>query len=91
MKTSSFVRIISFLQGASWAFVLIGAALVFKALFLFDLPTAIFSTFVFIFLALFVIAVLDALVIHRKRYEEEKKQTKLLEEISSKLDSFGTN
>jgi uncharacterized membrane protein len=91
MKNSSFVRIISFLQGASWAFVLIGAALVFKALFLFDLPTAIFATFVFIFLALFLIAILDALIIHRKRYDEAKKQTKLLEEIHTKLESISSD
>ena len=82
MKKTSFERLSSFLLGASWAFVLMGSALVFHSFAIFGIISAIFATFVFIFLALFLVLALDAFVVNRERLEEAKKQTKLLEELA---------
>ena len=77
-------RLLSFLLGASWAIVFFGALIIFKSLLTLGLGLAVFSTVLFIFVALFLILGLDAFVINRKRLEELKKQTKLLEEIHKK-------
>ncbi len=86
MKPDTFERIVNFLLGASGAFVLFGAFLTFETLIVFGLSTAIFSTFIYIFFGLFIMVALDAFVVNKKRLYEAKKQTKLLEEIASKLD-----
>jgi hypothetical protein len=86
MSKDSFSRVLSFLLGASWAFIILGAAVTFKFFIFFGLPTAVFAVFVFLFFALFFILVLDGLIIHRKKFLEIKKQTKLLEKIASKLE-----
>jgi len=84
MKKDKFDRIISFLIGASWAIVLFGALITFKLFLSFDLPLAIFLTILYVFLTLFLTLSLDAFAINRKRLEESKKQTELLEKIYSK-------
>ncbi len=84
MKKTSFERLSSFLLGASWAFVLAGSALVFHTFAVFGMISAILATFVYIFFSLFLVLALDAFVVNRKRLEEAKKQTKLLEEIKNK-------
>lgn len=84
MQKDIFDRIISFLLGASWAIVLLGALIVFKTFLVLGLGLSIFITTLYIFISLFMILALDAFSINRQRLIEEKKQTKLLEKIYSK-------
>ncbi|WP_241856035.1 hypothetical protein [Sulfurimonas lithotrophica] len=46
--------------------------------------TSVFFSVCFIFFSLFMILALDAFVINRKRLDEAKKQTKLLEDLTNK-------
>ncbi len=81
MQKDIFDRIISFLLGASWAVVLFGALLTFKTFIVFGFYFSLFSTFIFIFFSLFMILALDAFSLNRKRFQESKKQTQLLEKL----------
>ncbi len=85
MKKSSLEALLSFLLGSSWAFVLLGAFIVFKTfLFLGVLGATIFM-FLFLFIALVLIAVIEALLLYKENSDELKKQTKLLEEIQKDI------
>ena len=81
MQKDKYDRIIGFLQGASWAFVLFGAFFIFKFSILFGFSFALFSSLVFIIFSLFLILFLDAFNVNKRRLEEAKKQTELLEKI----------
>ena len=83
MQETTFHKIVSFLLGASWAVVFFGALIVFKSFLFLGFISAVFFTVFFIFVSLFMILALDAFVVNRKRLEEEKKQTKLLEELQN--------
>ena len=85
MQKEIYERIISFLLGASWGIILFGAYLTFKISVTFGLTFALFSTLVFIFLALLFVLLLDAFAINRARLEEAKKQTELLASINKKI------
>lgn len=84
MQKDIFDRIISFLLGASWAIVLLGALIVFKTFLVLGLGLSIVITIFYIFISLFLILTLDAFSVNKQRLSEEKKQTKLLEKIYSK-------
>ena len=84
MQKDSFDRILSFLLGASWAIVLLGALMTFKLFSSFGLAFSIFLTILYIFISLFLILFLDALRVNKLRLLESKKQTQLLEKIYSK-------
>jgi len=81
MNNNSFLRVYAFLKGASWAFVSIGALLVFKFFISFDLILAVFTSFVFVFFALFLMLILDGQYMKYLQLKETQKQTKLLEEF----------
>ncbi len=83
MQKDIFDRIIAFLLGASWAIMLFGALLTFKAFIFLGVSVALFITIIFIIIALFMILTLDAFSINRKRLEEAKKQTEILEKLSN--------
>jgi membrane protein implicated in regulation of membrane protease activity len=83
MQKDIYERIISFLLGASWAIVLFGALITFKTFIFLGFGLSLFITIFFVFITLFMILTLDAFSINRKRLEEAKKQTDLLEKISS--------
>jgi Zn-dependent membrane protease YugP len=84
MQKDLYERVISFLLGASWAFVIFGALLTFKTFINLGLGLALSLTIFFIFIALFFILALDAFLVNKKRLQESKKQTELLEKIYSK-------
>ncbi len=84
MQKDIYEKIISFLLGASWAIVLFGALITFKIFIVYSLVFAIISTLFYIFFSLFLILILDALLVHKQRLQEAKKQTKLLEKIYAK-------
>jgi hypothetical protein len=91
MKQDSFDRVLNFLLGASWAFIILGALLTFKFFAIFGTSSGIFASFVYIFFSLFFVLLLDAFIVNRKKLQETKKQTKLLEKIASKLEEKEIN
>ena len=85
MKRSTFDAIASFLQGAFWALIILGAWIIFHLVSLFDAGLAIFSTVFFIFAGLFALLLLETLRAYRLKADEIDKQTQLLEEIRDAL------
>lgn len=81
MKRNPHNLILSFLSGASWAFAIIGMWVTFQSFIFLGLVTALLFSFLFLFVALLIIVVLDNLLLTRDHYEESLKQTALLEEI----------
>jgi len=87
MQKDSYDKIISFLQGASWAIVLFGALIIFKISITFGFILALFFTTLFIVISMFLILILDAFSVNKQKLHEAKKQTKLLEKIYYKQSS----
>ncbi len=85
MKRSLFDKIISFLLGISWTFIVLGAFIIFKIFLFMGVSTALFFSILFILLGLFFILLLETMLTYRERLEESKKQTRLLEEIRDAL------
>jgi CHASE3 domain sensor protein len=83
MQKDIYERIINFLLGASWAIVLFGALITFKLFIALGLALAIFLTLLYVIVSLFLILGLDAFLVNKKRLQEAKKQTQLLEKIYS--------
>jgi len=83
MQKDIYAKVISFLQGASWAIVLIGAYLIFKLSISFGLIYSIFFTTLYIIVSLLFILVLDAFSVQKQKLEELKKQTTLLEKLTT--------
>ncbi len=82
MQKDIYDRIISFLQGASWAIVLFGAFFTFKfSILFFGISFSIFLTILYIIIALFMLLLLDMFSVNKERLKEAKKQTQLLEEL----------
>jgi len=84
MQKDIYDRIIGFLQGASWAIVLVGAYFTFKFTISFGLPFGIFFTSLYIIFSFFLILLLDAFSVNKEKLRELKKQTQLLEDLNSK-------
>ena len=85
MQESTFHRIIGFLHGASAAFVLLGTVITFKLFLVLGIVDALAVSFVFLFLSLFILLLVDALRINRIRLDEVKKQTQILLEIQKSI------
>jgi len=81
MQKDMYDRIISFLQGASWAIVLFGALVIFKLTISLGIALALFFVLLFIIVSLFLILTLDAFAVNKQRLAETKKQTQLLEKL----------
>lgn len=84
MQKEKFDRIVSFLLGASWAIVLVGALITFNLFSPLGFSLAFFITIVFIVVSFFLILALDAFSVNREKLYEVKKQTELLEKIYTK-------
>lgn len=84
MQKDMFDRITSFLLGASWAIIIFGALITFKIFLVFGFTLSLVVTIGFILLSLFAMLALDAFQVNKKRLEEAKKQTELLEKIYKK-------
>jgi ABC-type transport system involved in multi-copper enzyme maturation permease subunit len=85
MKRNPHDLLLSFLSGASWAFAIIGVWVTFQSFIFLGFITALLFSFLFLFIAFFVIVVLDNLSLSRDHYNESLKQTELLEEIQNTL------
>lgn len=87
MKRSTFDAILSFLLGVSWAFIVIGAWIIFNLFSFLGFPTALFFTILFVFAGLFGVLLLETMHLYRENVEENKKQTQLLQAILKQLKS----
>lgn len=87
MKRSTFDALLSFLGGVSWAFVIVGAWVTFQSFVFLGIVPAIMFTFLFIFLAIFMLLVLETMSMARDRNDILKKQNELLEEIRASVKS----
>ncbi len=87
MKRSTHDSLTSFLGGASWAFAIVGTWVTFQSFVFLGVITASLFAFLFLFLAMFSIVILENLSLSRDRHDESLKQTKLLEEILNALNS----
>ena len=85
MKKPAYETILSFLIGASWAFLLLGSLLTFQTSLIFGFMTAVFSTIIYIFILLFFILILEMMNLYKENHDENRKQTTLLREIHEML------
>ncbi len=86
MKRSVFDKIISFLLGSSWAFIVLGAYVVFKIFIFMGVGSALFFSILYIIFGLFLVLLLETMLSYRERLDESKKQTQLLQEIRDTLN-----
>jgi hypothetical protein len=86
-KRSIYERLISLLQGASWALVVIGATVFFSTLYPFGLFTALLGAFIGSLGGLFFVVLFEMAHQQSEKLSEIKKQTKLLEKIDEKLSN----
>ena len=84
-KRSAYERLISFLQGASWALVSVGATTFFLILYPFGLFSALIGAFLGSLFGLFFVVVFEIAHQQSEKLEEMKIQTKLLRKINEKL------
>ncbi|MEA1917489.1 MAG: hypothetical protein U9N42_08180 [Campylobacterota bacterium] len=84
MKKSS-NKIVSFLKGASWAYITLGSLVIFSIFSFSGLLNALFLSISFLFFSLFILLILDFLEKQEQKFEEIKKQTELLKEIRDLL------
>ena len=81
------IKIINFLQGASYGFILIGTLVFFKSFLFLGIATALFFSLIFIFVSIFMVLLLDVIKLQYIKLDELKKQSELLEKlVSNKFD-----
>lgn len=85
MKRNTHDSLISFLGGASWAFAIVGTWITFQSFIFLGVVSAALFAFLFLFIALFSIVVLENISMSRDRHAESVKQTKILMEIRDAL------
>jgi len=85
MKRSIFEKIISFLLGISWTFIVLGAYIIFKIFLFMGVGSALFFSILYIILGLFLVLLLETMLSYKERLEESKEQTRLLQEIRDAL------
>ncbi|MDP3301607.1 MAG: hypothetical protein Q8S36_06545 [Sulfuricurvum sp.] len=79
--------LLSFLGGASWGFAIVGTWVTFQSFIFLGVVTALLFAFLFLFIALFSIVILENLSMSRDRHNELSKQTAILSEIRDALNS----
>ena len=85
MKRTLIETVISFLLGAAWATVLLGAALFFWSFMPFGLFFALIAAVAGSLVGLFLVVVLEVAALQFDKYRELQKQTRLLEKIERRL------
>ncbi len=83
LKRSTLGILINFLLGVAWAFVLIGAFFTFSSFYKYSISDAILMTFFGVLPGLFFVIVLEYILVAMERLGEMKKQTVLLEKITT--------
>ncbi len=84
MQKNSFESIVSFLQGASWAIVVIGAYLFFTLFYPFGLIVALVGGFFGAMIGLFMVVFFEMAHSQEESLNEQREQTKLLKELLEK-------
>jgi len=83
-----FEKLLSLLQGASWALVFVGSTSSFLALYHSGLFVALIAAFLGALIGLFFVVIFEIAQIQIDKLKELKKQTKLLEQL---LESTSNN
>lgn len=86
MQDSVFNKILSFLHGASVAFVLLGTFATFTFFLSSGFSQALSLAFIFIFLSLVVVLWIDSFATKRSLLQEMKKQSEILERLEKNFD-----
>jgi hypothetical protein len=84
VKRSSFDSLVSFLQGASWGTVIIGAYLLFTLFYPFGLIVALVGGFFGATIGLFLVIFFEMAHTQEEILKEQKEQNRLLREILEK-------
>ena len=82
--------LLSLLGGASWGFAIVGTWVTFQSFIFLGVVTALLFAFLFLFIALFSIVILENLSMSRDRHNELSKQTAILIEIRDALNSHSS-
>lgn len=85
MQLRTFDALLSFMLGAVWAFIGVGALITYSLFSFLGFWLALVATSVFLFCGFLIILLLEALLMFRRSDEEKRKQTRLLEEIHARL------
>ena len=91
MKHSLAETIISFLLGASWALVFLGAGLLFWSFLPFGLIIALMAGIVGSLLGLFLVVMLELASLQFEKYRELQRQTDVLLSIKELMESSGND
>jgi len=81
MKNKNFESIVSFMQGASWGLVIIGAYLFFTLFYPFGLIIALIGGFFGASIGLFMVIFFEMAHIKQEMHKEKVKHTALLEQM----------
>ncbi len=84
MQKNSFESIVSFLQGVSWAIVVIGAYLFFTLFYPFGLIVALVGGFFGAMIGLFMVVFFEMAHSQEESLQEQREQTKILKELLEK-------
>jgi hypothetical protein len=87
LKFSISETVISFLLGASWALVLLGAGLLFWSFLPFGIVVALLAGIVGSLLGLFFVVILELASLQYEKHRELRKQTDILLSIKELLES----
>jgi len=91
LKHSLAETIISFLLGASWALVFLGAGLLFWSFLPFGLIIALMAGIVGSLLGLFLVVMLELASLQFEKYRELQRQTDVLLSIKELMESSGND
>jgi len=80
-KQSLFEKLLSLLQGAAWALVVVGAFTLFMNFYHLGLVIALFGGFIGALIGFFFVVLIELIQIQFEKLREVKKQTKLLEKL----------
>ncbi|MBN2895907.1 MAG: hypothetical protein JXK05_08485 [Campylobacterales bacterium] len=85
MQRQTFDALLSFMLGAVWAFIVVGAFVAFSLFSILGYWVAIVATFIFLFIAFLIVLLLEALLMFRRSEEEKRRQSRLIEELHQTL------
>ncbi len=85
LQTTTLARLTSFMLGAAWALVLVGAFSAFFSFVKINLLFALLSAFLGAMPGLLIVLFLEYLMLKSEKLAEMKEQTKLMQDIVKKL------
>ncbi len=85
-KQTFFEKLLSLLQGVSWALVIVGSTSFFLSMYHLGLFLALFGAFVGALLGLFFVVAFEVAQIQVDKLKEMKKQTQLLEKLTKQTE-----